>query len=217
MLEQVTNAHQDQRLLAEDPLLSFSRMVTKLNTIWLRRTYPFAAFGRRIAVHFSCDIRRSMAQHISFGDDVCLAPNVWLNVASGSEEAGPKIILGSRCLIGRRSTISARNQIVLEADVLLAPSVLIMDHNHEFSDVDKPIHTQGVTRGGEIFIERGCWLGHGAVVICGHGKLVLGQNSIVGANAVVRRSFPPFSVIAGNPAKVVKAFDPKLGKWTHVE
>lgn len=198
---------------AEDPLSLVSRVATKLNSIWLRKTYPFATFGRNVSIHYSCDIQRSISEQISIGDDVYMAPDIWLNIAPGSDNSGPKIVLGSGCGIGRRSTISARNKIVLEADVLLAPSVLIMDHNHEYSDVERPIHAQGVTTGGQIFIGRNCWLGQGAVIVCNQGELVLGRNSVVGANAVVTRSFPPFSVVAGAPAKLVRSFDVDSGKW----
>jgi acetyltransferase-like isoleucine patch superfamily enzyme len=92
-----------------------------------------------------------------------------------------------------------------------------MDHNHEFSDVEMPIRHQGVTRGGRIFIERNCWLGHGAVIVCNHGELTIGRNSVVGANAVVTRSFPAFSVIAGNPATLIRTYDRQTGNWVKSE
>jgi acetyltransferase-like isoleucine patch superfamily enzyme len=198
---------------AEDPLSLISRVATKLNSVWLRRTYPFATFGKNVALHYSSDIRRPISPYVSLGDNLYVAQDVWLNVPPGADGREPKIVLGSGCSIGRRSTISARNKIVLEADVLLAPSVLIMDHNHEYSDVERPVHAQGITTGGQIFIERNCWLGQGAVIVCSQGELVLGRNSVVGANAVVTRSFPPFSIVAGNPAKVVRAYDQQSGKW----
>jgi acetyltransferase-like isoleucine patch superfamily enzyme len=197
----------------EDPLQFFPRLCTWLYTRWLRLTYPFRQFGKGVSITHSCEILRSIAADIAISDNVYLAPHVWLNVVPGPSGPEPKIVLGKRCGIGRRSMISAKNQIVLEEDVLFAPAVLIMDHNHEFSDVSQPITAQGVTPGGKIRIEKNCWLGYGAVVLCGSGQLTIGRNSVIGANCVVTRSVPPYSIMAGNPAKLIKMYDPESKKW----
>ena len=51
------------------------------------------------------------------------------------------------------------------------------------------------------------------MVIATKGDVVVGRNSIVGAYSVVTQSCPPYSVLVGNPAKVVKQFDPNCNDW----
>jgi acetyltransferase-like isoleucine patch superfamily enzyme len=119
-----------------------------------------------------------------------------------------KLVIDDNCAIGARSTISARNYIHIEKDVIMGTSVLIQDHHHTHESIDLPIRDQGITPGGQIRIEQGCWIGQGAAILCNEGEIVIGRNSVVGANSVVGRSLPPYSVLVGNPGMIVKRFDP---------
>lgn len=197
----------------EDPLALFGRFLTKANTEWMRLTYPFARFGRGVSIDYTCELRRPASNRIHIGDFVYVAPGTWLNVPEHANGAPVAIILGTGCKIGRRCMISAKNFVCLEENVMLGPSVLITDHSHGFADITVPIHAQGLTAGGTVRIERNCWLGHGAAVVCTSGDLVIGRNSVVGANSVVTRNVPAFSIVAGNPAKIVKQYDPTAGEW----
>lgn len=198
---------------ADDPLMWFFRFLTKANSIWLKFTYPFSDFGRRVSIHYSCEIQRIHSHRIQIGDAVLLDREVWLNVPVLSKETRPALVIGSGSNIGRRSVISAVNHVSIHENVLFAPNVFVTDHNHQFSDPDLPISEQGTISGGKIVIERNCWLGYGSMVIAGKDDVVLGRNSVVGAYSVVTKSCPPQSVLVGNPARVVKKFDPTSGTW----
>src|SRR5579863_5626873 len=199
--------------IREDLLGVFSRLVNRLHSLWLEATYPFASFGKNVSIHYTCDLGRSRANYVRLGDRVSLMREVWLNIPDVSPCQQPAIIIDEGCGIGRRSVISARNQIHVGRNTILGPSALVMDHNHEFEDVNKPIGSQGMTEGGTIRIEEGCWIGFGAAIVCSQGQLVIGRNTVIGANSVVSRSIPPYSIVTGNPARIVKQFDPVKGEW----
>jgi acetyltransferase-like isoleucine patch superfamily enzyme len=201
------------KTVREDPLSIVGTASTWFHTRWLKKTYPFAGFGSGVSIHHSCEIPRWSAPGIHFGDDIYLAQDVWLVVQPESTAPVPQIVLGNGCKIGRRSSIAAKNSVILGDDVLLSPDVLIRDHNHQFSDATKPILKQGLTEGGRVIIEKNCWLGCSVVVLCDKGELTIGQNSIIGANSVVTRSVPPYCIVAGNPARLVKTYDHKTGTW----
>jgi acetyltransferase-like isoleucine patch superfamily enzyme len=197
-----------------DPLSWITRAVCRIHSLWLRSTYPFLSIGRDFWAHNSCEISRPITRNIKIGNDVRLDRDVWLNIPFDPGNQDAVIDIGDGSRIGRRCMISAMNSVRIEQNVILSPSILIMDHNHAFEDITVPIRDQGITHGGTIRIEEGCWIGLGVAIVCNQGELVIGKNSVIGANSVLTRSVPPYSVVAGNPAKVVKQFDASREEWS---
>jgi acetyltransferase-like isoleucine patch superfamily enzyme len=214
-----TSPHQENamskpnRSLGDDPLSLIGRLLSRLYTWYLQLTFPFASLGGDFWAHYNCDISRAVASSMKVGRGVKIDRDAWLNVPIVPDSNDPIIVLDDGCKIGRRCMISAKNRIHIGRDVIFGPSVLVTDHLHAFEDVSIPITFQGITKGGTIRIEEGCWIGFGAAIICSDGELILGKNSVVGANSVVTRSVPAYSVVVGNPARVVKQFDPVREKW----
>jgi acetyltransferase-like isoleucine patch superfamily enzyme len=196
----------------EDPLVYLGRAGRRIYSWWIRSVYPFARLGNKLTVYYPFRLDRREAGQISLGNNVTLGKDAWLNTL-GEASPEPKIVIGNNCNIGARDIFSAKNQICIEDDVMIATAVLIQDHHHAYEDVSLPISLQGVTSGGRIRIERGCWIGQGVAITCNEGELVIGRNSVVGSNALVTRSFPANSVIIGNPARLARQFNPAKGCW----
>jgi acetyltransferase-like isoleucine patch superfamily enzyme len=153
-----------------------------------------------------------VASAVKLGNSIFIGKDAWLNV-SDLTKGKVVLVIDDNCKIGPRCQISGKNLIHLAAGVIVSASVLIMDHSHAYEDPTRPVLEQGVTEGGRIRIGQGSFIGHGAAIVCTRGELVLGHHSIVAANALVTGSCPPYSVIVGNPGRVIRQFDPVRNSW----
>lgn len=115
--------------------------------------------------------------------------------------------------IGERSFIGLFDVLIgplrIGADVLVAQHVVFSGLNHGYEDVQQPIRTQTCTA-AEIVIEDDVWIGANAVVTAG---VRVGRHSVVAAGSVVTRDVPPYSVVGGNPARIIKQYDHTTQEW----
>jgi len=100
--------------------------------------------------------------------------------------------------------------------VLTGPHVYIADHNHNYLNPNVHIYKQGVLaeENSRVIIGEGTWLGTNVVIV---GSVKIGKQCVVGANTVVTKDIPDYSVAVGIPARVIKRYDFEKKKWVKIK
>lgn len=113
---------------------------------------------------------------------------------------------GSDLEIGVNSGIGINAQISsgvkIGSNVMMAPEVVILTSNHAYDKIDIPMMFQGSAPFKPVIIEDDVWIGQRVIILPG---VIIRKGTIVGAGAIVTKSFPPFSIIGGNPARLIKS------------
>lgn len=128
----------------------------------------------------------------------------------------PKLKIGNRVSINDMVHIGCANYIEIGDDCLLASRIYISDHNHGIykgknqSQVTEPMAYRRLDIDKQVIIGKNVWLCEGVTVLPGSE---IGNNCIIGANAVVRGKIPSNTMAVGIPAKVIKRFDNNANKW----
>lgn len=114
---------------------------------------------------------------------------------------GKPVTIGKRCFIQQCCTFFGRGGIEIGDDVFIGPKCNLITINHDVNPDNR-----SATYGKPIKIEDKVWLGINATVLPG---VTLGYGCIVGANSVVTKDVPPMTIVAGNPARIIKKIEPQ--------
>lgn len=152
----------------------------------------------------------TIGNNVGIGKDSCFLPCI----DYAGIKYNPEIIIGNNVCIGIRNSFAAINKIQIGNNVLFAGFVHITDHSHGYEDVDKPITVQQLIQKGPVIIEDDCWLGFSSEILSG---VHIGKHSIVAARAVVTKDVPPYCIVAGNPARIVKQYNFKTKIWENIK
>lgn len=177
------------------------------------RANAFRAFGDGSAI-CAPFVALFGERHIEIGSQTIIGPYGAISAGvSPTHDLGDRTVLriGDRTVIGRNSSIAAHHDIVIGHDIWTGPNVYITDENHGYEDVLEPIGRQ-FSAPKRVVIGSGSWLGTNVTVLPG---VTIGEHVAVGAGAVVSRDIPAFSVAVGNPARVIRRYDPTEG-WVSV-
>lgn len=102
--------------------------------------------------------------------------------------------LGVNCVVPDGSIIGN--------DVMMGPNCYIHDRNHIFERTDIPMRLQGATIPKPVIIDDDVWIGRNVTIMVGRH---ISKGTIVASNSVVTKDFPPYSIIGGNPAKLIRS------------
>lgn len=120
------------------------------------------------------------------------------------------VIIGDRTRIGMSNVLIG--PICIGNDVIFAQNIVLSGLNHGYEDIEKPPASQKTTQ-SEIIVENDVWLGANCVIVAG---VTIGKHSVVAAGSIVTKNVPPFSVVAGNPAKIIKQYNKETLRWEKV-
>ena len=147
-------------------------------------------------------VRRSICRHLfaRMGADV--------NVESGALFGdGTNIHIGNRSGLGIDSRIYG--PVIIGDHVMMGPDVMILTSNHRYDRLDIPMIDQGGTDHRPVMIEDDVWIGSRTIILPG---VCVGMGAVIGAGSVVTKNVPAYGIVAGNPAKLIKYRQPKVGR-----
>lgn len=130
--------------------------------------------------------------------------NVW-----GKVKYNPQIIISDGVSIEQNCHINCGKKVEIGKNTVISAECMITDIDHEYENVNIGIMDQGLivksTKiGNNVFI------GMGSKIMAG---VSIGNHSIIGANAVVTRDIPEYSVAVGIPAKIIKRYNFESKQW----
>lgn len=166
---------------------------------------PNLIIGKDTQIKGHIDLSRAPNSKLIIGDDCLICCSISLETNDAIVE------IGNNVFIGDQTRIICSNSITIESDILISYDCLIQDsdnHNMDYeirkkdlADWKKGYHDWSTHTSKPIKISFGSWIGAKVIVLKG---VTVGEKSIVGAGSVVTKDVEPLTLVAGNPARVLK-------------
>jgi acetyltransferase-like isoleucine patch superfamily enzyme len=183
--------------------LRYARLIGRYLLLKLR-------YRRRLHTDGLCFICPQV--RLEIGPNAVLRIGRWAWIGHGSKirvHEG-EVSIGAKTVMGQECTVSAYQSVSVGRECILADRVMLIDFDHGVTEVERPIRLQGIYK-RDVRVGHNVWIGYGACVLRG---VEVGDNSIVGTNAVVTKDVPENAVVAGLPARVIRMREaPQLLRW----
>jgi len=136
---------------------------------------------------------------LQVGEQTLFEPGVWITAPGAA-----RVRIGSGTFLNQGVMVASLALVEIGDHCMFANGCFISDAAHRFDDPDQPVPWQGFTSKGPTRIGDNVWCGAHVVITSG---VTIGERSVIGANSVVTRDIPPFSIAAGSPAKVLRKIE----------
>lgn len=148
-------------------------------------------------------------KYITIGENCYIDKGVQLSAwdSYDNQKFSPVISIGNNCGIGAYSHFTAVNGIIIGNNVRMGKSILITDNAHGASErklLDMNPRERPLVSKGPVIIEDNVWIGEKSSIMPG---VRIGKGSIIAAGAVVTHDVAPYSIVGGNPAKLLKTLE----------
>ncbi len=124
-----------------------------------------------------------------------------VNIEHGAKfGTGVNISLGDFACLGIDCKVPSN--LTMGCEVMMGPDCTILDRNHKYSRIDIPIGRQGETERMPVIIEDDVWIGCQVLIMPGR---TIRKGSVIAGGCVLCKDFPEYSVIGGNPSRLIKS------------
>lgn len=173
-----------------------------LRTLWLRNCFKSCDLSVRIE-HLGL---LKGAQYITIGENTDIQQYTYLTAwdKCGDISFTPEITIGSDCHIGAFNHITCVDKIVIGDGFVSGKWVTITDNSHGDTDsetLQMPVSKRQIVSKDPVIIGKNVWIGDKATILPG---VTIGNGVVIGANSVVTKDVPPYSIVGGNPARILK-------------
>jgi acetyltransferase-like isoleucine patch superfamily enzyme len=136
---------------------------------------------------------------LQVGEHALFEPGVWITAPGAA-----RVHIGSGTFLNQGVMVASLGLVEIGDHCMFANGCFISDAAHRFDDPGQPVPWQGFTSKGPTRVGDNVWCGAHVVITSG---VTIGERSVIGANSVVTRDIPPFSIAAGSPAKVLRTIE----------
>jgi acetyltransferase-like isoleucine patch superfamily enzyme len=195
-------------------LLRFMRANNMMRTGYLPLLARFVwlklRFRGRLQTEGLCFICPKVKLEIGCGAKLHIGRWAWIGHGCKIRVHEGEVRIGAKTVIGQECTVSAFQHVSIGRECIIADRVMLIDFDHGAAEVERPIRLQGIYK-RDVNVGHNVWIGYGACILRG---VTVGENSIIGTNSVVTRSFAPNAVLGGVPAQVIRMREtPQSMSW----